>query len=337
MRLDVKGYHHAYPVHIGKGMISNLGAVLDTSIPTAIITDDGVPPSYIETVSKQLKVKTTVCVRAGEGSKSFDTYQDVLLKLQKAGLDRSDRLIAVGGGMVSDLGGFAAATYKRGIAFIILPTTLLSMVDASIGGKVAINTSYAKNSVGAFHTPQSVIIDPSTLKTLPERHFSNGMAEVIKTALIGDRALFEHLKTNPSKPDQEHIIQASLNVKAKIVEEDPLDKGKRGLLNYGHTIGHAIERESGYQLLHGECVAMGMQIMARGRKFETDLLEVLTRYNLKRETDLDSEVLMKRIREDKKVMGDHIDIADVTEVGNGFIERIKINDFFDRIKGGTPL
>lgn len=334
VRLDIKGYHHDYPVHVERGLTSDLGDILDMSKAYVIITDDGVPDVHVNRVANQLRIKTRITVPKGEHSKSFETYRDTVLKLQKANVDRSDSIIAVGGGMVSDLAGFVAATYKRGLPFIIIPTTLLSMVDASVGGKVAINTPFAKNSVGTFHTPESVLIDPGTLQTLSRRQFNNGMAEVIKTALIKDRALFDHLRSETAALDLDYVIKASVDVKARIVEEDPLDKGERGLLNYGHTIGHAIEGESGYRFLHGECVAMGMRMMARSRPFEKDLLEVLKRYRLDNRPEYDIDTLMERIREDKKVVGDHINIADVKKVGNGFIRRTDFNEIKEILKGG---
>lgn len=334
MRLDIKGYHHTYPVHIGKGLTADLSTLLDTDRTYVLITDDGVPNAHVNRVADQLRVKTRITVPRGEHSKSFETYRDILLKLQRANVDRSDGILAVGGGMVSDLAGFVAATYKRGIGFSIIPTTLLSMVDASVGGKVAINTPYAKNSVGTFYTPQTVIIDPRTLETLSERQFNNGMAEVIKTALIKDETLFDHLKDETEALDLDYVIQASVNVKARIVEADPLDKGERGLLNYGHTIGHAIEGESGYRFLHGECVAMGMRMMARGKPFEKALSDILDRYRLDNRPEYDIRTLMTRIREDKKVVGDHINIADVEKVGNGFIRRSSFNEIKEILKGG---
>ncbi len=334
MIINVKGYHHDYPVHVEHGLLSSIEKGMDTTTPTIIITDDGVPDIHIALVRKQLEVKHVIAVPAGEQSKSFDSYQHILLEMQKIGVNRSDRVLAVGGGMVSDLAGFVAATYKRGLAFSVVPTTLLSMVDASVGGKVAINTKHAKNSVGTFYTPESVLIDPLTLETLPKRHFSNGMAEVIKTALIGDADLFEYLKSSKSPMDLSYIIKASIEVKRRLVEEDPLDKGKRSLLNYGHTIGHAIEAHSHYRFLHGECVAMGMRMMARGKPFERDLIDLLRTFDLEQSYEYDSKALMKHIREDKKNKGDHLLVADVEKPGNGYLRRSKFEELSQALKGG---
>ncbi|MFP4078817.1 MAG: 3-dehydroquinate synthase [Candidatus Izemoplasmataceae bacterium] len=327
MRLDVKGYHHAYPVHIEEGLITTLDKVMDFKKPAVLITDDGIPGKWVDLTVSQLKPRLTIKVPKGEASKSFDAYRDILLQMQKNHVERSDRVVALGGGMVSDLAGFVAATYKRGLAFTIIPTTLLSMVDASVGGKVAINTPFAKNSVGTFHTPDQVIIDPTVLRTLPKRHFNNGMAEVIKTALIGDKALFDYLVKTDDGMDLNYIIKASVQVKKTIVEEDPLDQGKRGLLNYGHTIGHAIESLSEYRHLHGECVAMGMRMMAKGKPYEKTLHSLLDKYELNRVPQFDVDRLSERIREDKKVTGETLAIPCVEKVGNGFMTRFSFNDF----------
>ncbi|MFW6298281.1 MAG: 3-dehydroquinate synthase [Bacillota bacterium] len=334
MRLDVKGYHHAYPIHIEAGLINGLDGLMDTSKQSVLISDDGIPEEWVERVTSQLNPCLTIKVPQGEASKSFDTYQDILLRMQAHHVNRSDRVVALGGGMVSDLAGFVAATYKRGMDLIIIPTTLLSMVDASVGGKVAINTPFAKNSVGTFHTPKQVIIDPEVIRTLPKRHFNNGMAEVIKTALIGDQDLFHHLRATDDAIDLNYIIKASVEVKRFIVEEDPLDHGKRGLLNYGHTIGHAIESVSEYRYLHGECVAMGMRIMAKATSFEPRLLELLDRYGLNHVPDFDIATLMEKIKEDKKVSGETLAIPYVEKVGNGYIKRLNINEFETILRKG---
>ncbi|MFW6298718.1 MAG: 3-dehydroquinate synthase [Bacillota bacterium] len=334
MRLDVKGYHHAYPVHIKTGLIKTLEALMDIKKPVVLITDDGIPKEWIDLTVSQLNPRLIISVPKGEASKSFDTYRDILFKMQKNHVARSDQVVALGGGMVSDLAGFVAATYKRGMDFTIIPTTLLSMVDASVGGKVAINTPYAKNSVGTFHTPKRVIIDPEVLRTLPKRHFNNGMAEVIKTALIGDKALFNHLLDSDEPLDTNFIIHASIEVKKTIVEDDPLDRGKRGLLNYGHTIAHAIESVSEYRYLHGECVAMGMRMMAKGNPFEPSLLELLDAYDLNQVPDFDIDTLMERIKEDKKVSGETLAIPYVEKVGNGYMKRLKISEFKTILRKG---
>ncbi|MGM0436089.1 MAG: 3-dehydroquinate synthase [Bacillota bacterium] len=335
MNLEVKGVQSPYPVRIEQGLLKTLGTYMDRNKTYVLLTDTGIPKEYVKQVEKTLAPIKTITVRQGENSKSMTTYEEVLLSMQALNLQRSAHLVALGGGVVSDLGGFVAATYKRGIDFTILPTTLLSMVDASVGGKVAINTQYAKNSVGTFYTPKQVLIDPDTLNTLPRREFNSGMAEVIKSALIKDRVLFNDLKTPFDKLDIDTIIYKSLTVKKAFVESDLKDKGERQILNYGHTIGHAVEKESDFSLLHGECIAIGMKLMARDKPFYDELIDVLKTHglNLSIPQSMDVDALLNHIKEDKKVFNDTYHIIDVKKVGNGFIKTSSAEEIKRIIKG----
>ena len=335
MKLDIRGVQTPYPVHIEKGLLHHLDAFMDTEKKYILLTDEGIPKAYVKKVEEVLSPKKTIVVKQGERSKSMATYEEVLLSMQALNLQRSAHLVALGGGVVSDLGGFVAATYKRGIAFTIIPTTLLSMVDASVGGKVAINTKYAKNSVGTFYSPKQVLIDPDTLKTLPRREINSGMAEVIKSALIKDAFLFNELKAPYESLDIDSIIYKSLSVKRSFVETDLKDQGERQILNYGHTIGHAIEKESDFELLHGECVAIGMKLMAKNKPFYNDLVKCLKTHDLDMALpkNMKVESLMNHIREDKKVFEDTYYIIDVEKVGNGFIKTSNENEIRRIIKG----
>ena len=335
MKLDIRGVQTAYPVRIEKDILHHLDSYMDTDKTYVLLTDDGIPKAYVTRVEEILAPEKTLVVKAGESSKSMHTYEEVLLSMQSLTLQRSAHLVALGGGVVSDLGGFVAATYKRGIEFTIIPTTLLSMVDASVGGKVAINTKYAKNSVGTFYSPKQVLIDPETLKSLPRREINSGMAEVIKSALIKDASLFNELKAPYEELNIDSIIHKSLTVKQSFVEKDLRDRGERQILNYGHTIGHAVEKESGFSLLHGECVAIGMKLMARDKSFYDELIDVLRPYSLDLSIPktMNTDSLMNHMREDKKVYDDTYYIIDVEKVGNGFIKTSSEEEIKRIIKG----
>lgn len=234
-----------------------------------IVTDSNVAPLYLDEVTAQLDplfTEISTCViEAGEQSKTLRSAETIIKDMIEKGFARDDLIIALGGGVIGDLSGFCAAVYMRGIDFIQIPTTLLSQIDSSIGGKVAVDMDAYKNMVGAFHSPLLVYENSSCLKTLPEEQFLSGMGEVIKSALLGDEKLWRYLQENLSGlafPDIDaevllQILYKTCCVKKKIVDEDPFDKGKRAVLNLGHTFGHAIEKCSGFRLFHGECVALG--------------------------------------------------------------------------------
>ena len=236
----------------------------------AVVTDENVYALHGKTLEAALSAyETHMIVRpAGESQKSFDGLQAVLEALFKAGFDRNDTVVAFGGGVIGDLTGFAASIYKRGCQFIQIPTTLLSQVDSSVGGKTAINNEFGKNLIGAFYQPALVLADTSVLKTLPEREIKAGYAEVVKYGLLGDRAFFDWLDRNGEdvlalKPEAiAHAVAVSCKMKARIVAADERERGERALLNLGHTFAHALEIEAGYSgdLLHGEAVSAGMEM-----------------------------------------------------------------------------
>ena len=233
-----------------------------------IVTDSNVEKLYLEELTGLLEPVFRKCVsyvfEAGEASKNTDTVGKVYEQLILNGFDRKDLLIALGGGVVGDLTGFTAATYLRGIDFIQVPTSLLAQVDSSIGGKTGVDFMQYKNMVGAFYMPKLVYMNLSALKTLPKRQISSGMGEIVKHGLIKDTAYFSYLKKNSEKlkaldmETVEEVVYGSCEIKRNVVENDPKEQGERALLNFGHTIGHAIEKLSGFSLYHGECVALGM-------------------------------------------------------------------------------
>ncbi len=264
-----------YKIVIGKEAISkkNLSPLLKQHNKTLVITDDGVPPKITKKIIGICKASTKVfsfIIKHGEKAKSFQNFQRVLNFLAKNNFDRTDVIIAIGGGVVGDISGYVASSYLRGIEFIQIPTTLLAQVDSSVGGKTAINISAGKNLVGAFYNPKGVIIDTEVLESLPKREFKSGLAEVIKYALIKNKSLYSLLKEHSQKILSinhkiiEEMIFQSIQTKAKIVTKDEKENGIRAILNFGHTFGHAIEAHGKYKkILHGEAVAKGMMIACK--------------------------------------------------------------------------
>jgi len=274
--VDVPGAE--YVVHVGEGALRHVGRIVPPPGPgraAAVVADDTTAGLFGEQVIGALAEADwrprLVAVRAGEASKTLETTAYLYERLAEGGIDRGSAVFALGGGVVGDLAGFAAATYLRGVAFVPLPTTLLAQVDSSVGGKVGVDLPRAKNLVGAFHQPTAVVADPATLRTLPKRQVAAGMAEVVKHAAIADAALFRELEeraTDVLALDTAlltRIVAANCRIKASVVARDPLERGGlRAVLNYGHTIGHALERAAAsWSLLHGEAVAVGMVAEAR--------------------------------------------------------------------------
>ena len=267
--------NNKYKIVINKDAISkkNLAPLLKEHNKALIISDDGVPSKIVKLVTAICKPSTKVfqiILQHGEKAKSVQNFQKILNFLANNNFDRTDLIIAVGGGVVGDISGYVASSYLRGIQFIQIPTTLLAQVDSSVGGKTAINIAAGKNLVGAFYNPKGVIIDTSVLNTLSNREFKAGLAEVIKYAIIQDKSLFALLKKysqqillkDPHKIEE--IIFASIQTKAKIVTKDEKENGIRAILNFGHTFGHAIEAHGKYKkILHGEAVAKGMKVASR--------------------------------------------------------------------------
>jgi shikimate kinase/3-dehydroquinate synthase len=252
-----------YDVVIGSDLLPNIRELGGIKGPLAVITDSNVGPLYEEEIPSTV----TVTIPAGEPYKTLETVNQIYSRLLSSGLDRQGTIVALGGGVVGDVAGFVAATYMRGIAFVQVPTSLLAMVDASVGGKTGVDLPEGKNLIGAFKQPEAVIIDLKTLSTLPEIERSAGMAEVIKSGLISDPQLFELVekgadqlmaRTGTDLDQLADIVNGSVEVKRIIVEEDPFENGRRAVLNLGHTFGHAIEQVSNFSIRHGEGVAMGL-------------------------------------------------------------------------------
>ncbi len=268
----------SYEVAIGPGLIAGAGDRLSRLLPrrrTAIVTDETVAALHANALTASLEhagiAVSLIVLPPGEQTKSWDGLADLSDRLLALNLDRGDAIVALGGGVIGDLAGFAAAIYKRGMDFIQVPTSLLAQVDSSVGGKTAIDTPRGKNLIGAFHQPRAVLADLQVLATLPAREMRCGYAEVIKYGLLGDRAFFDWLEANgpqvvSGEPDAlMHAVARSVEMKAEIVAEDEKEAGRRALLNLGHTFGHALEAETGFgdTLKHGEAVGIGMAMAFR--------------------------------------------------------------------------
>ncbi len=251
-----------YDVWVGANLLPNLAELAHIDGPIALITDSNVGPLH----AKQLgEVACLLTMPAGEQHKTLATVQTLYDGLLTAGIDRKATIVALGGGVVGDVAGFVAASYMRGLDFVQCPTTLLSMVDASVGGKTGVDLPQGKNLIGAFKQPTAVLADITTLQTLPQAEFTSGMAEVIKHGLIGNPELFERLETGDWRltsqspvSSLQSLVATAIKVKRDVVQEDPFENGRRATLNLGHTFGHAVEQVSGYRVRHGEGVAMGL-------------------------------------------------------------------------------
>lgn len=303
-----------YDIIVERGVLANARQHLQLDRRVLVVTDTGVPQDYAAGLAAQCKEAVICTVEQGEGSKSLDTFGRLLQTMLDHGFSRKDCVVAVGGGVVGDLAGFAASAYMRGIDFYNVPTTLLSQIDSSIGGKTAVNFGGVKNIVGAFYQPKAVLIDPDLLQTLPPRQISNGLAEAIKMALTSDKELFAIFENEEVASCIDTIIQRSLLVKKSVVEQDEKEAGLRKILNFGHTVGHGIE-SSGGDLYHGECVALGMLPMC-GAAIRPRVLAVLEKCGLYRTLSYDWDRIAAAAFHDKKADGDTVTVVMVNEIGS---------------------
>lgn len=329
MNLGARGYD----IHIGRGLLSQAGEIWNLDRRVFIVTDSGVPKEYSERIAACAKMAKIVTVPEGEGSKSAEIYANLLSEMVSFGMTRTDCAIAVGGGVVGDLTGFLAATYMRGIDFYNLPTTVLSQVDSSIGGKTAINLAGVKNIVGAFHQPRGVIVDIDTLKTLQKRQVANGLSEALKMSLTSDAELFSLFEAEEiGDHNIEKIITSALKIKKAVVEEDECESGIRKILNFGHTFGHAIEaQEEMHGFYHGECVAIGM-LPVCSPDVKARLLPILKKLGLPYSYAGDIERALGFISHDKKCDGDKISIVLVNEIGSYEIKKMTVSEFAKAVR-----
>lgn len=322
MKLNVSLKEKSYDIILERGAINHVGDYINLNRKVLVVTDDGVPSKYIKNVLSQCKYGYVEVVKQGESAKSFNTFQYLCSKLLEHNFSRKDLVIALGGGVMGDLAGFVAASYMRGIEFCNIPTTTLSQIDSSIGGKVAINLNGVKNIIGAFYQPSVVIIDSDTLSTLPKRHFNNGLVEAIKAGLIYDKTLYE-LFLSDKELDIDKIIYRSLLVKRDVVQKDEKEQNLRQILNFGHTIGHGVESVYGLSgLLHGEAVAIGMLPMIENEDIKKSLVKICDKLSLKTNIDYDKEKVYDIMIRDKKSNGNQITIVKVKEVGHAELLKI---------------
>ena len=317
MTLHMNLGERSYDIFIERGCLHRAGELLNLNRRVLVVTDDGVPERYSELLRSQCRDSVRIVVNQGEGSKGFESLERLLSRMVDEGFTRGDCVLAVGGGVVGDLAGFAAACYMRGIDFYNIPTTVLSQVDSSIGGKTAINLQGVKNVVGAFWQPKRVLIDPDTLETLSKRQLSAGLAEALKTGLIGDAALFERFASGDPTAQLDEIIPAALRVKQAVVEVDEREQGLRRILNFGHTIGHGIESVTG--LLHGECVALGMLPMC-SPALRQQLLPIYGALGLPTKVQADPEAVYRAVLHDKKMHDQTVSVVRVEKPGSYVIK-----------------
>ena len=330
----------SYNIHIGTGLMDKAGEYLRTVTKgdsIMLVSGDIVSELHAPRVRKALeaagyRVEQFVYPH-GEQSKTPETYFALLNALAETGMTRSDTIVALGGGVTGDLAGFAAATYQRGICYVQMPTTLLAAVDSSVGGKTAIDLPAGKNLAGAFYQPAMVLCDLDALATLPEDVFTDGCAEVIKYGVIWDEALFEQLRGG-IKEHLEQIIARCVTIKAEVVNQDEFDNGLRGILNFGHTVGHAVEKCSDFSVSHGSAVAIGMVLVSKaaalagicdGSVFDR-VLALVSDYGLPTKTNYDTDALLRAMLSDKKRAGAKISLIIPEKIGAVRIEKMGLED-----------
>lgn len=332
---------NGYSVSIGSGIMANAGEIISEVVEPcriAVVTDTTVEKIYLKKFKESLiKSGFDVCsyaFLAGEASKNINTLEEILEFLAENEITRTDAVAALGGGVVGDIAGFAAGVFLRGVKFIQIPTTLLSAVDSSVGGKTAIDLKAGKNLAGVFLQPSAVICDTDTLETLPEDIFSDGVAEAIKTGVLFDEELFSVFETKLNHEKLPFVIERCVAHKGRIVEEDEYDKGQRQLLNLGHTIGHAIEKCSNYKVSHGHAVAQGMAMISRWsekagicEKGCAERIEnALLKNSLPIYTDYSAKELADAALSDKKRTGDEISLSIPMKIGECILKKVNIGE-----------
>ncbi len=352
-RFHLRSMGTPYDAWVLRGGLDSLGELLvqrDLNGPTLIISDANVAPLYAQRVQHSLQEAgystSMLIIPPGEAYKNIETISKLWSGCLETGLDRKSTIIALGGGVVGDLVGFTAATFMRGCNWVAVPTTLLSMVDASLGGKTGFDLPEGKNLVGAFHSPRFVLADPEVLSTLPEQEFRSGLGEVVKHGVIADPELFDLCSQglNAIKSNLSNVVKQAMAVKVKVIEEDPYEKGIRAGLNLGHTIGHALEHVSGYSLLHGEAVAIGMVVETRlaetlsiaNSGLSEMIAHTLLGFGLPVEipANLPKAALIETVKKDKKKRSGKVRFALPAKIGEVIvgIEVVDLESVFEEIK-----
>lgn len=342
----------SYDVCIGRGLLDDCGRQIAERVrcaSAAVVADDTVYALYGERVCASLEAAgiRTVCYvfPHGEKSKNLLEYAKILNFLAENRVTRADALIALGGGVTGDLGGFAAATYLRGIPFVQLPTTLLAAVDSSVGGKTAVNLPAGKNLAGAFYQPELVLCDLDTLDSLPREIFLDGCAEVIKYAVLGSRELFALLADIPSGEGLEEVTAQCVEMKRDFVQSDELDRGARQMLNLGHTFGHAVEASSRFTLSHGKSVAIGMAMILRAAcrrglcsaETRDAVIALLQRYGLPTECPYPADMLLGALSADKKIFGTRLNLVVPTDIGACRLLPVGVDELSGWLRDGGAI
>lgn len=338
--VSVKGVKKPYDIIIGRDILDIIPQKikeLTKAQTVVIITDDNVDKIYSKKVLDSLidadfRVLKYVFPH-GEDHKSIETFLEILEFMAKNNVTRSDCILALGGGITGDISGFSAASYLRGIDFLQVPTTFLAAIDSSVGGKTGVNLSSGKNLAGAFYQPRAVICDTATFDTLPEENFKEGVAEAIKYGVIFDKDLFLEL-SQAKNWDLENIIERCVSIKAEIVAEDEFDLGKRQLLNFGHTIGHSIEKGTNYMISHGIAVGIGMAMISKisdnlGWSEEItnpEIVRCLENNGLPTECDLDADTILSGMLKDKKRNGDTINLVIPKKIGECILKNVNVQE-----------
>ncbi len=331
-----------YDIYIERGILSgcaDYAKKLSSAQRVTVISDTNVAPLYLDKVTAPLENArfsvNTFVFEAGEKSKHLGTISEIYRSLADFGMTRKDIIIALGGGVCGDMAGFAAASFLRGIDFIQIPTSLLAQVDSSVGGKTGVDLPQGKNLVGAFHQPIAVLIDPDTLGTLPDEFVIDGMGEVIKYGCIKDREFFEFLEAQNAEENIEKVIETCVKIKRDVVSRDEREKGERMLLNFGHTLGHGIEKLSGFTgITHGMAVAVGMILIAKAgeARGETEkgtadkIIGLCEKYGLPTQTDYSFSQLAASAKGDKKSAGDGINLVLLRKIGESFTKKVAQSD-----------
>lgn len=333
MKLNVDLENHSYPIYIERNAIQKVHEYIPVSRKIAIITDTGVPEKWVNIVKEQCPDSFICTIPQGESSKCFDQYKNLLEEMISHNMSRKDAIIAVGGGVVGDLAGFVAASYMRGIDFYNIPTTVLSQVDSSVGGKVAIDMGSYKNIVGAFWQPKTVIIDPNVLSTLSLRQQHNGLCEALKMGLILDDHLVSLFEQETI--DIDAIITRSIELKRDVVQQDERESNLRKILNFGHTIGHAIESAYGLNTyLHGECVAMGMLFFIEDKTLKQRVLNIYKKLDLPQVPNYDTSTLLEYVTHDKKSSHNTVSTVLVEQSGSYIIKELSFKEIQEVLERG---
>ena len=331
MKITVELGNNSYNIILQRGILAQANNHMKLNRKVLIVTDSGVPAHYAATVAGCCSVPVIVTIPQGESSKNLQNFELLCRTMLQNGFTRTDCVVAVGGGVVGDLAGFAAASFMRGIDFYNIPTTVLSQVDSSIGGKVAIDLDNIKNCVGAFYQPKAVLIDPDVLSTLPDRQISNGLAEAVKMAVNFDEDLLALFETEDPLSRIDEIIAASLRIKASVVKADEKESGLRRVLNFGHTIGHGIETAAGLNALyHGECVALGMLPMC-SVTLRPRVKAILEKLGLPTVCTADPESVWAAMSHDKKLSGDTITVVYAPRAGSFELRSMPLADLKETV------